>query len=263
MPDYTKRIQSQDIGLFSAIPSETSEDDKRSLLLLQKCIRESGSYVYLEIGSHLGGSIQPHYVDPLCKLIYSIDKRPLVIPDERGRNFEYPDNSSARMLSMLANTFPSVNSRKIEVFDCDASDVDHSDITEKPHLCFIDGEHTNSAVFSDFKFCLDNSCPDSIICFHDANFIFRGIQSIKAYLSEKSLRFEGIMLGGCTYVILLNEAVETYSDKLRPFCQSESNYFKKARILLLKERLNHRWPLIYRGLRLAKRVVMSPRRWST
>lgn len=87
MTTLDERIRSRDIGLFAAIPSQTTDDDKRALLLLQDCVRDHGEYVYLEIGSHLGGTIQPYVVDPVCKLVYSIDKRPDFQPDERGRFF--------------------------------------------------------------------------------------------------------------------------------------------------------------------------------
>lgn len=211
----------------------------------------------------MGGTIQPYYVDPLCKLIYSIDKRPLVQPDERGFYAKYPENSSARMIRQLEKTFPSIISDKIMIFDCDASEIDNDEIIEKPNICFIDGEHTNAAVYSDFKFCLEVCQPNAIIAFHDADIIFKGIQRIKDYLIKNSIGFKGIMLGGCVYAILLNEAVKTYSDKLKPFCKSESDYFKKSRNFLFKERLKNsirrRIPLIYSGMKLAKKIVISPR----
>src|SRR5947208_3078561 len=91
-----------DVSLFDTIPSQTNVNERRGLLALQKAVGEKlGSYVYLEIGSHLGGSIQPHLVDARCRKIFSIDNRPVQQPDDRGVPCDYPDNSTARMLDLL------------------------------------------------------------------------------------------------------------------------------------------------------------------
>lgn len=206
-------------------------------------MRGSGDYTYLEIGSHLGGTIQPHYVDPRCKLIYSIDKRPALQPDERGRNFEYAANSTAKMLTNLNTVFPFVSTEKLTTFDCDACEVDPVKIAEKPNICFIDGEHTNTAVCSDFNFCLKVCHPNAIIAFHDTYLVFKGIEEIKNYLRSKSIKFQGSMLAGCTYAILLNEAIDNYADKIEICTQSESDYFAQARKDLWKARLINRTPL--------------------
>jgi hypothetical protein len=266
MLDFTNRIKSMDISLFDSIASQTSNDDRVSLLLLQRCVRSFGDYVYLEIGSHLGGTIQPYYVDPLCKLIYSVDKRPLIQPDERGLNYEYSENSTARMLRNFERSFPSVSNGRIITFDCDASQVNRVNIVEKPDICFIDGEHTNDAVCSDFKFCMEACQDNAIIAFHDAGYIFRGILKIKEDLNKENIRFKGFMLQGCVYAILMNGAVEAYADELKLFSQDESDYFSKARrdlfkkrlrnrIAPLKEWLRHESPLIFRSIRALKRIV--------
>jgi len=76
--NFESMISTLDINLFNEISSETSPADKFSLLAIQNALRQrKRSYVYLEIGSHLGGTIQPHLMDPQCQKIYSIDKRPL------------------------------------------------------------------------------------------------------------------------------------------------------------------------------------------
>ncbi|WP_019509462.1 class I SAM-dependent methyltransferase [Pleurocapsa sp. PCC 7319] len=228
MTTLDERISSLDTTLFAAIPSQTSEEDRKSLLLLQDCIRERNEYVYLEIGSHLGGTIQPYFVDHHCKLIYSIDKRPELQPDERGKLYRYDNNSTERMLSNLAQAFPSIAQQKITNFDSDARDLSPSEIVEKPNLCFIDGEHTNTAVISDFMFCLKVSHPNAIIAFHDSGFVFQGINKIKQYLSQNSVQFQSIKLGGSVYAILLNEAISFYAEKLKTLSIDESEYFRTA-----------------------------------
>ncbi|MCK4537185.1 MAG: class I SAM-dependent methyltransferase [Candidatus Krumholzibacteria bacterium] len=226
--------------------------------MLQDCVRSSGEYMYLEIGSHLGGTIQPHFIDPACKLIYSIDKRPESQPDERGRSCHYTDNSTERMLSNLSHAFPSIDKYKIVNFDNDASDLDPGEIIEKPTLCFIDGEHTNQAVFADFKFCLQVSHANAIIAFHDTCYIFKGIKTIKEYLSSHSIQFRGFMVGGSVYVILLNEAINNYSDKIEPLAINESEYFRNAGKKLRKVRFKSGYPRLYRFLQMGKRILKSP-----
>src|SRR5687768_4646160 len=108
MPDaFDARLAAADLTLFAAIPSQSSAADRRSWLAVQRAVRRSpGGYAYLEIGSHLGGSLQPHLLDPLCRRIYSIDKRPAVQADDRGGTYHYAGNSTDRMLANLRRVDP-------------------------------------------------------------------------------------------------------------------------------------------------------------
>jgi Methyltransferase domain len=255
--DFAARVEARDVRLFDAIASESSRQDRESLLLIQSTVRASGPYVYLEIGSHLGGSVQPHYGDSLCTRINSIDPRPAIQPDERGRSYEYSDNSSARMLANLHSAFPSIDAHKVQVFDCDVRAIDPSAIDERPRLCFIDGEHTNAAVLRDFNFCLEVCEIDAVIAFHDAGIVFRGIREIKRELAARSIQFEGLMLGGCVYAILLRGAIETYGPRLRPFRRNEAIYFSQASVSLQKSRLFHRWPALGKLASGVKRTTLK------
>ena len=88
---FESQLASLDIALFSRIDAQLTDDDKRSLLAVHHALREQiPGYVYLEIGSHLGGSIQPHLQDARCTRIISIDKRPTAVPDDRGYDVPYP-----------------------------------------------------------------------------------------------------------------------------------------------------------------------------
>jgi hypothetical protein len=99
---FGERLHALDITLFDGIPSQSTGLDRRSLLAAQGAIRARfGSYVYLELGSHLGGSVQTHVMDPACARIYSIDRRPLAQPDARGQDSDYAGNSTARMIENL------------------------------------------------------------------------------------------------------------------------------------------------------------------
>lgn len=196
-----------DAGLYENITSQTSDDDRRSLLALQNAVRDRfGDYVYLEIGSYRGGSIQPHLLDPRCRRIYSIDKRPPGdVPDVRGSGVVYT-SSTQQMLDRLKQLAPEqVN--KIICFDEDAASMSGSSLEERPHLCFIDGEHTNSAVYSDFQFCLSVCDPNGVIVFHDSNLIYQGIAAALMELWRRGVDFEAITLPDIVYCVGLNSEV--------------------------------------------------------
>lgn len=116
------QVEALDLSLFEKIESETSTEDRRSLLAVQRATtRRHERYVYLEIGSHIGGSIQPHLVDSRCKRIYSIDPRPSQQPDDRSEVgvCNYENNSTDRMIELLRAFAPNAVS-KIQCFDMDA-----------------------------------------------------------------------------------------------------------------------------------------------
>ncbi len=113
MPDalMALRIGALDAALFEPIASQTTAADRRSLLLAQHLVRRRSSYVYLEIGSYLGGTLQTHYADPRCEAILSIDRRLPVSPDIRGRRFHYSDNSTATMMASRLGSRPKQGQR--------------------------------------------------------------------------------------------------------------------------------------------------------
>ena len=86
---FEARHTEADIEHFFPVPSATSASDKLFLLGAMRLVREAGAYRYLEIGSHLGGSLTPFLMDPTCEAVFSIDDRGRVQPDERGISFDY------------------------------------------------------------------------------------------------------------------------------------------------------------------------------
>ncbi|HEV7699968.1 MAG TPA: class I SAM-dependent methyltransferase [Pyrinomonadaceae bacterium] len=202
---FETAIRDLDRGLFAKIASQSTDNDKRSLLACQLAVREfRSSYRYLEIGSYLGGSIQPHLLDPRCRQIYSIDKRPPVQPDERGIDFVYADNSTARMLENLREV--SADVEKITTIDGDCRSLDPQAVDQKVDLCFIDGEHTDAAVIADFQFCLQVLDPDGAIVFHDAQITYNGIASCVKQLQEAECPFRAYILPDIVFVIELRNS---------------------------------------------------------
>ncbi len=198
---YEAMIDSGDITIFNAIRSSTSAEDRSALLALQRAVRGSSeSYCYLEIGSQLGGSLQPYVLDPRCSHIYSIDPRPLVQPDERGRDDVYEDNSTQRMIENLER-LPSADVNKLTCFELDARHVDPKNVKPRPSLCFIDGEHTHKAAISDFAFCINVVDENGAVAFHDFPVIFSAIDAIIARLLDEKRIFRAYLLASDVFVI--------------------------------------------------------------
>ena len=194
MENFERLIGNLDLKLFEKIKSQSDDEDKRSLLACQLATRElRPDYNYLEIGSYLGGSIQPHLLDDKCAKIYSLDRRPLRQPDERGADYIYLNNSTARMLNLLTEVAPE-KINKITTIDGDTRSLDPQQIKDKMQLCFIDGEHTDEAVFADFKFCLKTLDESGLIMFHDAEIIYNGIADCIQYLKNNSIKFRAYNL---------------------------------------------------------------------
>jgi len=205
MKSIEERVASLDTSLFDEIDSQTTLDDKRSLLTVQKVVRAGGEgYCFLEIGSYMGGSLQPFLLDPSCRRIYSIDKRPRSPKDDRGLPYVYPDNTTERMMGLLKEVSPE-GVQKVEPFEGDASEIQLSAIHEKPSLCLIDGEHTERAVLSDFRFCESVLAPNGAIMFHDANVVFTALQKIVASLREAGRSFRAYVLPTTVFVIELDD----------------------------------------------------------
>jgi hypothetical protein len=202
MSSFDQAIAALDLKLFEKIDSQSTEQDKRSLLALQNAVRElrPDGYTYLEIGSYLGGSIQPHLLDDRCSRIYSIDKRPLQQPDARGFDYKYLNNSTERMLEKLCGVAPQ-KMEKLTTIDGDSATIGPDRIADKIDLCFIDGEHTDRAVVSDFKFCLGVLGDSGCIAFHDAQITYNGIASCIEHLRANGIDFRAYVLPHIVFVI--------------------------------------------------------------
>ena len=205
MSNFESAIADLDLNLFSKIDSQSTEHDKQSFLAIQLAVRKlRPGYNYLEIGSYLGGSIQPHLLDDQCARIYSIDKRPEKQPDARGFDYTYLNNSTERMLEKLRAVAPE-KMDKITTIDGDSRSIDSAEIKEKIDLCFIDGEHTDAAVLSDFKFCLDVLNENGCIAFHDAQITYNGIASCIRYLEQSGVAFHAYCLPSIVFVIEIGD----------------------------------------------------------
>jgi hypothetical protein len=227
--EFTRRLRALDLSLFETVPTQSSAGDRRSWLAVQRSVRGLSGYTYLEIGSHLGGSIQQHLVDPWCRRIISIDKRPLEQPDIYYGVCKYEGNTTARMLANLRKVAPD-NLHKIVCHDCDAQDVNPALIEEPPQFCLIDGEHTEAAAVSDFEFCLRVCDPHGAICFHDDDTLSKPIARILSPLKRRGVPFTARKLGGVTFGIFLGNCPAKVDPWIRQHSRNGSFWLRRRLI---------------------------------
>lgn len=212
---FAERIESLDPSLFSTIHSQSTPRDHRSLLALHAAARKAyGTFGYLEVGSHIGGSMQAMIADPACTSIISIDPRPTVFADERGLPAEYPGNSTQRMLDHLAQV-PGADLSKLRTVESTAQAVAPEDISPAPHFCFIDAEHTTVASLADARWCLKVVRPGGCIAFHDANVVFAGIDAFLAELESAGTAFRAYPLPDAVFVIELGEGTLLHDARMK------------------------------------------------
>jgi hypothetical protein len=219
-----------DISVFKA-PSQTTEADRKSLVMLQHLVRnQTGCYVYLELGSHLGGSLVPHMIDGACRLVYSIDKRPSSQLDERGVYYDYADNSAQRMLEVLRSVVGEAPLLKVIPVDKDMADISADDVGCQVDLVLIDGEHTNTAVFRDFIGVLKVVKPSCIVAFHDSHLVCDALQNIEELLVHKNVTFRSFFLPDVVFVIAIGEFAHTAGNALQRTAFDRQTFIERARL---------------------------------
>ena len=221
--DIRRQVEAADTSIFR-VTTQTSVNDQKTLLMLQAAVGRLAEYVYLEVGSHLGGTLCPHLLDARCTQLISIDPRPSSQPDERGRRFDYAENSTARMLEALSACIPSHGLLKLVTFDCDASELLPTQLPSKVNLALIDGEHTNRAAFRDFVSILPMLSDDAVIAFHDAQLICDAICNIEQLLSFINRRFYGCYARDHVYALGLGNAGDIVQTTLQ-HVRHDTDYF--------------------------------------
>ena len=188
------RIEALDPELFEYVEAQTFVSDRRALLALHSAVAATWeAFAYLEIGSYLGGSLQVLVRDPRCRRIISIDPRLDAPPDKRGE-ISYEGNTTERMRSLLASV-PNADVNKLTTHDCTTDSLDPRALLS-PHLCFIDGEHTDEAVLNDARFCASAIDGSGVIAFHDYALVESGI---RVFLNETwDLASCAMVVGNCT-----------------------------------------------------------------
>ena len=227
-------IEACDLSVFK-VESQTTPGDRRTLLQLQNIARRHfGTYVYMEVGSHLGGTLSSHLLDPRCRLVVSIDSRPAAQPDERAAVFEYRDNSTRRMIEGLARVVPAGDLLKLVTFDGEAKALTDRDVPLRPQLVFIDGEHTNRAVVADFLAVKRFAEPSAIFAFHDSHLVTDGLLNIAAFLDFAGERNQLLFLPDYVAVIMTG-GVAAMMPPLARIAHNADLYVAKAKAALQRQ----------------------------
>lgn len=261
MTAFDQSLTQLDPVLFRHIDSQTTDADKRALLALQLAGRSrlNRPYRYLEIGSHLGGSLQPYVVDPLCESIISIDPRPTCFADERGLALNYTDNSTERMLANLRQ-IPGARLDHVQTIDRHVKDIAPSSLNVQPDLCFVDGEHTDAAALEDARFCAEVVHPEGCIFFHDANIVYRGIARFMEELTARGKKFQAFILPDSVFVVDFGQVPAKENAQVRALF--EQNYLAYLHGLnsmnWYRDVLNKPLFKTLRQMRFVRRVFLVP-----
>jgi hypothetical protein len=205
MEEFESRLARLDPGLFGHVLSQSTDNDKRAFLALQSAARQLfPRFIYLEIGSYRGGSLQPYLLDPRCERIVSIDPRPFSLPDERGESLSYWQNSTQAMLDGLAK-IPGADLGRLKTVDQGTDTLKPESLGCRPHLCFIDGEHTDEAVLRDSRFCLAAVERNGCLAYHDANIVYGGILAFIEELRRTGRPFRAVHLADSVVFIELDD----------------------------------------------------------
>ncbi|TPM36453.1 class I SAM-dependent methyltransferase [Mesorhizobium sp. B2-3-5] len=238
-------IERLDIAAFQ-VKTESTLSDRKSFLRVQNFARSVlGHYVYLEVGSHLGGSLFPHLIDPACEAAISVDPRPPAQPDERSQVFHYPENSAARMIAGLSDWLPPAAMAKLTTIDSDVSDVRPDAVAFKATVALIDGEHTNRACFSDFVGVYSLMKPDCIVSFHDANLIADAIVNAERFLDHIGITYETVFLPDTVAVMGLGGLASAVRDQLQPHALDRETYLERSRRQLWSHVAKVHYPKIH------------------
>jgi len=227
---------------YFPISSQSSVEDRAVILKLKEFIKQKYSkYNYVEIGSYLGGSLTPHLIDTCCLKVLSIDDRERQQPDERGVIYDYAKITNQTMLDKILSVGLTIE--KLETFDGDLKDYlnKSSNKNTKYHIAFIDGEHTNSACFSDFVNLRKLLETDSIVAFHDSHLVFSALKNIKTLLESEGAKFKFIkVLNSDVSFILFGDLVNIDTKSL---IADDENWMFIAESKLLLEIFKNRLKL--------------------
>jgi hypothetical protein len=125
---------------------------------------------------------------------------------------------------------------KVICYDTDAKDIDPRAMPGPPDFCFIDGEHTRTAVLSDFEFCLSVCARNAAICFHDDNIIYDALEHIMMTLRRRDIPFTALKLGGVTFGIFLRDCAAANDPYICSSSQDLLRWFRGRRLRALLPR---------------------------
>ena len=230
-------MMDQQIKKYFPIPTQTSQEDKIVILKINNLISSKiKNFIYIEIGSYLGGSLTPFLINNNCKKVISIDHRNQILDDERNENWSYEKITEIMMLKKLKSL--NLNVSKLKMFN---GDISHYKNKNKYDLAFIDGIHTDKNTFSDFLYVLDGFKKNSIIIFHDSVLIYKALILINEFLKKNKYTFKIIKFrnSGITGIFFGLYSKINFNKKIFP-TEDFQKFCESARENLLIQQLNNR-----------------------
>ena len=201
----------------------------RTLINLQEIAARDGSYRYLEIGSYLGKSLQPHVMDDDCIHALSIDLRPDMTPDARGTLDQYQHVTTQHMLDGLQQYASDQQMQKLATRETTSASLRSDPPQVRFDLAFIDGEHTVAAAFADFLNVLTVMNDQCIVVFDDTHIIYPAVQNAVTYLENLEVEHAVVFGGGHITPIFIgpdaNERAALFKESNRmPLTVLEAKY---------------------------------------
>lgn len=229
-----------DITEYFPIKSQSTIEDKQFLIAIRTLVGDClNTYTYVEIGSYLGGSLAPFVMDERCQSILSVDDRGLVLADERGGLYDYQHVTSHLMLTNLRNH--GLDTSKVTVFDGSMEKLPPQDTSYD--LAFIDGEHTDEAVFRDFLYVFDLMKEDCIVMFHDSHLIAKSFLTIQVLLRKHhgSRRYTFFKLANSEMsALFFGKFADVDTTRLFGPGDTEEEMYQRSEKSLLQHKINHR-----------------------
>lgn len=223
-------LDAADIRIFEA-PTSTTPGDKSTLLQMQGLVRRRvpRHYSFLEVGSYRGGALLPHLLDRQCARIISIDKRPQSTPDNRAISFVFEGVTTAQMRDIIAPHIPPDAFDRLVTIDEDVSDIERASIAGHVDFAFIDGEHTNTACFSDFLGVYPFLAEDSVTCFHDANLVTDALINIRRFLAFIGVQHRFFLLPDLMAAIAFGKMIAPVTQRFEAVAFEETSYIRRAK----------------------------------
>ena len=176
------------------------DPEKSAFIKIVGLLADVKQFKYIEIGSYLGGSLAPLLAEDRCSKVLSIDKRGRIQPDQRGQVFDYTSVTENDMIKNLVSA--GFSQDKLKCFDGSIEEFEFP-TNEKYDFLFIDGEHTNAAVFRDFIYAFSILARNSIILFDDSNLVFDGIQNCKIFLDFNQVNYRFLYIQDTRFMLFL------------------------------------------------------------
>jgi hypothetical protein len=100
---------------------------------------------------------------------------------------------------------PDSDPAKIVTIERSTEDIDVGELTSRPQLAFIDGEHTDAAALRDARFCLAAMRGEGCIVFHDSTIVHGGISRFVDECEGRGLRFAAAALPSRMFAVEIGE----------------------------------------------------------